>query len=347
MAQTAYVADSRNGTGAEVTPVSLPGLAAASAISGGSIYGLSGAVVDPTGTYFYMADYNVATGTINRIKISNGAVTSLTISGESSRMGTIGISPDGANLYTSDGTYVYQIPLPSFSTYNSLSLSVSPEVQAWAFDSSGNAYAVMNSVSSIAKISISTFTQVGSALSLSHTPYTVTIDPTSTYLYVGCSGYVAKITLSSFTVNSYLGISGASDYQIAMDPNGNYLYVPLYNSGIARVTLSSFTSTTQTLTASWCLAAIVDPTNTYIYIGCYKSGVWSLGQISVAAFSSGDTAWTALSGYFPTSISIYSPSSLPPRPKGLPAAVRRANNYFKRESGLWEPERGFVVPRAA
>jgi len=40
-------------------------------------------------------------------------------------------------------------------------------------------------------------------------------------------------------------------------------------------------------------------------------------------------------------------SSLPPRPKGLPAAVRRANNYFKRESGLWEPERGFVVPRAA
>jgi hypothetical protein len=40
-------------------------------------------------------------------------------------------------------------------------------------------------------------------------------------------------------------------------------------------------------------------------------------------------------------------SSLPPSPKGLPAAVRRANNYFKRESGLWEPERGFVVPRAA
>jgi hypothetical protein len=38
---------------------------------------------------------------------------------------------------------------------------------------------------------------------------------------------------------------------------------------------------------------------------------------------------------------------LPPRPKGLPAAVRRANNYFKRESGLWEPERGFVVPRMA
>ena len=35
------------------------------------------------------------------------------------------------------------------------------------------------------------------------------------------------------------------------------------------------------------------------------------------------------------------------RPKGLPAAVRRANNYFKRESGLWEPERGLIVPRAA
>jgi hypothetical protein len=41
------------------------------------------------------------------------------------------------------------------------------------------------------------------------------------------------------------------------------------------------------------------------------------------------------------------PSSLPPRAKGLPNAVRRANNYFKRESGLWEPERGFLVPRAA
>ena len=70
----------------------------------------------------------------------------------------------------------------------------------------------------------------------------------------------------------------------------------------------------------------------------------------IAASGSTLTAnWTvnAAASYNALGVALTFASSLPTRTKGLPAAVRRANNYFKRESGLWEPERGLIVPRAA
>jgi hypothetical protein len=88
------------------------------------------------------------------------------------------------------------------------------------------------------------------------------------------------------------------------------------------------------------------------------SNYWNGGGLSAYSglayqiASSGSTltaSWSvsASNSYDGLGAALTFASSLPPGPKGLPAAVRRANNYFKRESGLWEPERGFIVPRAA
>jgi hypothetical protein len=94
---------------------------------------------------------------------------------------------------------------------------------------------------------------------------------------------------------------------------------------------------------------VPDTASTYWNGGSSSPGAGLAHQIA----SSGSTL-TASWSITPTSFSydglgaaLTFASSLRPRPKGLPAAVRRANNYFKRESGLWEPERGFVVPRVA
>jgi hypothetical protein len=93
---------------------------------------------------------------------------------------------------------------------------------------------------------------------------------------------------------------------------------------------------------------VPDTASTYWNGGSGSPGAGLAYQIS----SSGSTlmaSWSTTTSYSYDGLgaALTFASSLPPSPKGLPAAVRRANNYFKRESGLWEPERGFVVPRAA
>lgn len=84
------------------------------------------------------------------------------------------------------------------------------------------------------------------------------------------------------------------------------------------------------------------------------AGPWAPAAGGDAAYlamsgATGTATWTQSSaGNWESSAVVLSvASTLPPRPKGLPAAVRRANNYFKRENGLWEPERGLIVPRVA
>ena len=93
---------------------------------------------------------------------------------------------------------------------------------------------------------------------------------------------------------------------------------------------------------------VQDTTSSYWNGGTTNAGAGLAHQIA----SSGSTltaSWSIFNAqpYDGLGAALTFASSLRPRPKGLPAAVRRANNYFKRESGLWEPERGFVVPRAA
>ena len=84
--------------------------------------------------------------------------------------------------------------------------------------SSTYAYTANHGANTVTKIDLSTFTTVGSDLTVGSAPVSVTVDPSGTYAYVAniSASTVTKINLSTFTtVGSDLTV-GSSPYSIAI-----------------------------------------------------------------------------------------------------------------------------------
>jgi 6-phosphogluconolactonase (cycloisomerase 2 family) len=120
------------------------------------------------------------------------------------------------------------------------------------------------------------------------------IDPTNTYLYVGCQGTPGKIVKydidTGATIATITLASGENNVvSLAMDSTGTYLYAGCAtNPGkIIKITLSTFAFTaTKTLATNYngAYSIQIDSTDTYLYIGCTGSPA-RICKLTLANFS--------------------------------------------------------------
>lgn len=244
--------------------------------------------------------------------------------------------------------------------------SLVQDSHASASTSSGTAYNVFSSNTTIGNgvlVAVCDFGGAGDTV-------TALTSSIGTFVFIGRSNTVATLAIEFWYCASATGAAQSITVTLASSPAWTACAQEWSSAFSAAGSVNATTGTSTTPSASVTPAAgqlavvgcfagnkiTANPTTPWVHDTA--STYWNGGSgfpgagLAYQIASSGSTltaSWSqsASGGYDGLGAALTFASSLPPRPKGLPAAVRRANNYFKRESGLWEPERGFVVPRAA
>ena len=142
----------------------------------------------------------------------------------------------------------------------------------------------------LSKIDMPSLTETARLTTAYAYPYSVVVDSTGTYAYVGFythlgsgADYVSQINLSTFTTVSTITVQ----YQagcVVLDPTGTYLYAVNYGSNsVSKIAVSTFTVVSTLTVGSYPTWMAIDPTGTYGYV-C-NSGANTISQINLSTFA--------------------------------------------------------------
>ncbi len=160
----------------------------------------------------------------------------------------------------------------------------------------GYLYVGFNTGKRIAKISLSTFTEVGTIAS-TNTIWSSCKDLVNRFIYFGeTAGRIDKINLSTFTkVNLNTGVN-STIYSAIIDTIGGYAYFGTSNSTIIRVRLSDFTVQGTISAGIGALqGSIIDTVNGFVYFAGYWPG--SIAKIRLSDFTLISTLSPSPDGY--------------------------------------------------
>lgn len=158
--------------------------------------------IDTTNGFLYITGNGV-----EKIQLSNFTkITKITPGGQ---ITSSNIDITGGFLYANDydnGGRVYKISLSTFTVSSTLTLATAGQIISGEIDTVNGFLYLGLYTTKVAKINLSSFTEVGSQLQLTggYTPHDSAIDVSGGYVYFASANRIFKIRLSDFTVNTVL-----------------------------------------------------------------------------------------------------------------------------------------------
>jgi 6-phosphogluconolactonase len=303
--------------------------------------GPSSIAVDPASKFAYVANYNAYTISAYSITAGTGALVPLDMDpvtagvqntiATGTRPSSIAIHPSGkfayVTNYSSNNVSAYSIDaagvLASIDANGSIagtSIATRAGPVSIAIDPSGGyAYVANSGDNSVSVYSIDTTTGALTAIPASGafgtptyistgtpapTPWSVTVDPAGTYLYVANRASTASggNTVSIFTIGGGGGpgtlstpstkptteglITGATPVSVAIHPAGGFAYVVNTDSNTVNVysttdSVGTLTYKSQAVTGNQPISISIDSTGQYAYVANYGDGTISTYSINL------------------------------------------------------------------
>lgn len=260
----------------------------------GAVATPSGSVtVDPTGKYVYARDFSTLNISAYSINATTGVLTSIgTVSGGDGIYIPPAFVPSGKFAYVVlqyTGVSVYTIDASTGALSNNGMVVTDDQITSIAVDPTGKfAYVISEGsihnpitdeiLGSVSAYTINSttgaLTLVGTVPTTSHSPRSVTVDPTVKFVYVAdgsnVAAYSINTTSGALTLVDTAGVpDGYYSISVSVDPTGGFVYVP-YTDNVAAYSINA---TTGALTLSDTLPcpvassnAAVDPTSKFFYV---------------------------------------------------------------------------------
>ncbi|MGA3020064.1 MAG: beta-propeller fold lactonase family protein [Bryobacteraceae bacterium] len=232
--------------------------------------GASGAAVNPTGTYVYVANDSSFDDTISVLKTATNTVTATV---------TVGADPIGVAVNPA-GTFVYVTNYvgDTVSVINAATNSVTATVGVGkeplgiAVNPAGTYVYVANefdntvSVINTATNTVTATVDLGGGASA---PNGVAVNPMGDYLYVtnASSGNLSVINTATNTVTATVNV-GNSPRGVAVNPTGTYIYVANYENTVSVISAATnaVTATVNVPSTNGLVGIAVNPTGTSVYV---------------------------------------------------------------------------------